>query len=89
MEGIRIACRVRQQPAGAEAHALRIVSPQAVEAAGQIFKFDAVFGPSSTQADVFAEAGQPVCDACLVGRNGSLIACIPAGPRTWVLRASQ
>ena len=49
---------------------VNIPNPKATREPTRTFTFDLVFGPESTQAEIYNETARPIVDAVLEGYNG-------------------
>lgn len=53
---------------------VNIPNPKATREPTRTFTFDLVFGPESTQAEIYNETARPIVDAVLEGYNGTIFA---------------
>ena len=78
---VQVFLRVRADPrASAAQPVLRVLPPEPskpgarVEIDGKTFKFNAAGGEGTTQAELFACVGQPICCSVMNGYNGTVFA---------------
>ena len=55
---------------------MNIPNPKATREPTRTFTFDLVFGPESTQAEIYNETARPIVDAVLEGYNGEWLICV-------------
>ena len=92
VDQVKVYCRIRPCNKKEETHAVcakklnkKSVQIKDGEYDCRDFTFDGVYGPESTQDDIFKECGEPIVDDVLRGYNGTIFAygqCVDNRART-------